>query len=365
MDRSLSNMPVTTLKGVGEALADKLAKINIHSIQDLLFHLPMRYLDRTRVTPIATLQPNIDVVIQGTVLACEAVSGRRPSLLCRIDDGSGAVNLRFYHYTAPHKSNLRPGTEVRCFGEARQGATGLEFYHPEYRVIKPDAPCDIQETLTPIYPATEGLNQQRIRSLCEQALQMLEDDSSLQELLPDELRHKYQLGSLVAAVRLLHQPPQGESVALLKEGCHPAQQRLAFEELLAHNLSMQLLRKRAQSIGGFAMPPTNTLTANMLTTLPFDLTGAQQRVVADINRDMAASVPMLRLVQGDVGSGKTVIAALAVLQAAENGYQAAVMAPTEILAEQHQINFASWLRPLGISMAFLSGKTSGKNDRGC
>ena len=360
MNRSLNDIPVTTLKGVGDALAKTLAKINIHSIQDLLFHLPMRYQDRTRVTPIATLQPNSDVVIQGTILAAEVVTGRRRSLLCRIGDGSGIINLRFFHFTAGQKNNLRPGTEIRCFGEPRRGATGLEIYHPECRVIKPDAPNDVQGTLTPVYPATAGLTQQRIRSLCELALKLLDDDYSLQELLPDEIRQKYQLSSLVAAVRLLHQPPPDESMALLGEGCHPAQQRLAFEELLAHNLSLQQLRKRVQSIGGFVMPGTTELTEKMLVRLPFSLTAAQQRVVADISKDMADSVPMLRLVQGDVGSGKTVVAALAVLQAVENGYQAAVMAPTEILAEQHQLNFANWLKPLGVSVVFLSGKTQGK-----
>ena len=360
MDKSLHNIPVTTLKGVGDALADKLAKMDIHSIQDLLFHLPLRYQDRTRITPMAALQPNSDVVVQGTVLGAEVVTGRRRSLLCRIGDGSGAINLRFFHFTAAHKNNLRPGAEVRCFGEPRRGATGLEIYHPEYRVIKADMPADVQDTLTPVYPATTGLTQQRIRSLCEQALQLLDDDSSLQELLPEGIREKYQLSSLVAAVRLLHQPPPDEAMLLLSEGGHPAQQRLAFEELLAHNLSLQQLRKRVQSIGGFAMPATNQLTTKLLAQLPFSLTAAQQRVVAHVSQDMAAGVPMLRLVQGDVGSGKTVVAALAALQAVENGYQAAVMAPTEILAEQHQLNFAGWLKPLGISMVFLSGKTQGK-----
>lgn len=360
MNRSLNNISVTTLKGVGDALADKLDRIGIHNIQDLLFHLPLRYQDRTRVTPMGALQPNTDVVIQGKVLASDIVMGKRRSLLCRISDGSGSISLRFFHFTAAQKNTLKPGVEVRCFGEPRRGATGLEIYHPEYRVIKTDAPADVEETLTPVYPATEGLTQQRIRSLCEQALQFLADESSLQELLPAEIRQKYRLSSLVEAVRLLHQPPPEESIVLLSEGRHPAQQRLAFEELLAHNLSLQQLRKRIQSIGGFTMPPANQLTRKMLEQLPFSLTTAQQRVVADVSKDMAISLPMLRLVQGDVGSGKTVVAALAALQAVENGYQAAVMAPTEILAEQHQLNFSNWLKPLGIPMVFLSGKTKGK-----
>ncbi|WP_257284672.1 ATP-dependent DNA helicase RecG [Endozoicomonas sp. SESOKO1] len=360
MNRSLHNIPVTTLKGVGDALAGKLARIGIVNIQDLLFHLPLRYQDRTRVTPIGTLQPQTDVVIQGKVLASDIVMGKRRSLLCRVGDGSGSISLRFFHFTAAQKNNLRQGAEIRCFGEPRRGATGLEMYHPEYRVIKADAPADVEETLTPVYPATEGLTQQRIRSLCEQALTLLADESSLQELLPVDIRQKYRLGSLVDAVRLLHQPPPEESMVLLSEGRHPAQQRLAFEELLAHNLSLQQLRRRVQSIGGFAMPPENRLTGQLLAQLPFSLTSAQQRVANDVSQDMARQLPMLRLVQGDVGSGKTVVAALAALQAVENGYQAAVMAPTEILAEQHQLNFSNWLKPLGVSMAFLSGKTKGK-----
>ncbi len=360
MNRSLNRVPVTTLKGVGEALADKLARIGIHSIQDLLFHLPLRYQDRTRVTPIGSLLPHSDVVVQGKVLASDIVMGKRRSLLCRIGDESGSISLRFFHFTGAQKNNLRQGTEVRCFGEPRRGATGLEMYHPEYRVIKSDAPADVEETLTPVYPATEGLTQQRIRSLCEQALKLLADESSLQELLPVDIRQKYRLSSLVEAVRLLHQPPPEESMILLSEGRHPAQQRLAFEELLAHNLSLQQLRRRVQSIGGFAMPPENRLTRQLFEQLPFSLTSAQQRVTDEVSQDMATQLPMLRLVQGDVGSGKTVVAALAALQAVENGYQAAVMAPTEILAEQHQFNFSNWLKPLGISMAFLSGKTKGK-----
>ena len=360
VNRSLNDITVTTLKGVGDALAEKLAKIGIHTIQDLLFHLPLRYQDRTRLTPIGTLQPHTDVVIQGKVLAADVVMGRRRSLLCRLSDGSGSISLRFFHFNAVQKNHFKTGSEIRCFGEPRRGATGLELYHPEYRVIKADVSMDIEETLTPVYPATEGLTQQRIRSLCEQALQLLNDDNSLQELLPSAIRQKYRLSSLMEAVRLLHQPPPKESMALLTEGRHPAQRRLAFEELLAHNLSLQKIRKRVQSIGGFAMPATHQLTQQLLSQLPFTLTGAQQRVFSDVSQDMATATPMLRLVQGDVGSGKTVVAALAALQAVENGYQAAVMAPTEILAEQHQHNFSHWLKPLGIAMVFLSGKTKGK-----
>lgn len=360
MNKPLSDVPVTTLKGVGGAFADKLAKIGIHNVQDILFHLPLRYQDRTRVTPIGALQLDGDAVIQGVVAASDVVMGRRRSLLCRISDGTASISLRFYHFTVAQKNNLKPGVEIRCFGEPRRGATGLEMYHPEYKVIKPDQPIDVEENLTPVYPATEGLTQQRIRSLCEQSLKLLANNDSLQELLPIEIRQKYKLTSLVEAVMFLHNPPSGTSLSLLGEGRHPAQSRLAFEELLGHNLSLQKVRSKVRALGGFSMPPKQQLTQKMRQQLAFALTGAQEKVVAELSQDMMNSEPMLRLIQGDVGSGKTVVAALAVLQAVENGFQAAVMAPTEILAEQHQINFQNWLKPLGISMAFLSGKTKGK-----
>lgn len=360
MNRPLNAIPVTTLKGVGSALAEKLAKIGIHNIQDLLFHLPLRYQDRTRITPIGALQLGGDAVIQGTVAAAEIVMGRRRSFLCRINDGTGSISLRFFHFTAAQKNNLKPGAEVRCFGEPRRGASGLELYHPECRIIKANQKLDVEETLTPVYPATEGLTQQRIRGLCEQALKLLANQDSLQEWIPENIRHQYQLGSLVDAVKLLHRPPPDVSLPLLGEGRHPSQRRLAFEELLAHNLSLQKLRFRIQESGGFSMSAKNKLTQKMREQLAFSLTGAQERVVSELARDMNSPKPMLRLVQGDVGSGKTVVAAMAALQAVENGFQAAIMAPTEILAEQHQINFGNWLKPLGIPMSFLSGKTKGK-----
>ena len=360
VNNSLSAISVTTLKGVGGALAEKLAKIGIHNIQDLLFHLPLRYQDRTRITPIGALHLDGDAVIQGTVAAADVIMGRRRSLLCRISDGTGSISLRFYHFTGAQKNNLKPGNEIRCFGEPRRGATGLEIYHPEYKVIHPDQPIAMEAHLTPVYPTTEGLTQQRIRTLCEQALTLLANEDSLQDWLPQTIRQQYRLTSLVEAVRLLHNPPSDASLSLLGEGRHPSQRRLAFEELLAHNLSLQKKRLQVRSEGGFAMPPTHELTQKMRDQLAFSLTNAQERVMAELSQDIARPAPMLRLVQGDVGSGKTVVAALAALQAVENGFQAAIMAPTEILAEQHQINFQNWLKPLGISMAFLSGKTKGK-----
>ncbi|MET4692428.1 ATP-dependent DNA helicase RecG [Endozoicomonas lisbonensis] len=360
MSKPLHEIPVTALKGVGAALAEKLAKIHIRNLQDLLFHLPLRYQDRTRITPIGALQPDGDFVVQGKVLGAEVIMGRRRSLLCRVSDGTGSVGLRFYHFSAAQKNNLKAGAEIRCFGEPRRGASGLEFYHPEYRVIKPDNQLEVEETLTPVYPATEGLTQQRIRSLCDLALDKLNNPSVLQDWLPESVQQQYQLGTLVDAVRLLHSPPPDNSMALLGEGRHPAQRRLAFEELLAHNLSMQKLRTLVRTVNSYPMPPKQELTRTFREQLSFNLTGAQERVVAEISQDMMQAEPMLRLVQGDVGSGKTVVAALAALQVVENGYQAAIMAPTEILAEQHERNFKNWLKPLGVSVAYLSGKTTGK-----
>ncbi len=360
MSQSLHQIPVNSLKGVGAALAEKLAKISIHNLQDLLFHLPLRYQDRTRITPIGSLQLDGEAVIQGTVVNTNIAMGRRRSLLCKIQDHTGTVSLRFYHFSTAQKNALRPGVEVRCFGEPRRGSTGLEFYHPEYRVIKPDQPFTVEETLTPVYPTTEGLTQQRIRTLCQQALEYLDDSESLQEWLPESIRSRFKLFALTDAVRLLHQPPPTISLSLLENGQHPSQRRLAFEELLAHNLSLLKRRLKAKSEGGFSLPITGELTNKLREQLPFSLTKAQDRVFNELSADMSSRSPMLRLVQGDVGSGKTVVAALATLQSVENGFQAAIMAPTEILAEQHERNFREWLKPLGVSVAFLSGKTKGK-----
>ena len=360
MVKPLNEVPVTILKGVGAALAEKLAKIQIHNLQDLLFHLPMRYQDRTRITPIGSIQAEGDYVLQGKVIASDVMMGKRRSLFCKVSDGTGSVGLRFYHFSGAQKNHLKRGAEIRCFGEPRRGATGLELYHPEYRVIQPDSEMDVEETLTPVYPATEGLTQQRIRSLCQLALKELKNPDALEEWLPEQVRWQYQLGSLVDAVRFLHAPPPNVSLEQLAEGTHPAQRRLSFEELLAHNLSMQKLRSLIRTVKSFPMAPKQTLTKAFREQLPFALTGAQERVLSEVSEDMMQPAPMLRLVQGDVGSGKTVVAALAALQAVENDFQAAVMAPTEILAEQHSKNFKEWLKPLGISVAFLSGKIKGK-----
>ncbi|GAA4651430.1 ATP-dependent DNA helicase RecG [Kistimonas scapharcae] len=360
MADKLHEIPVTSLKGVGAALADKLAKIGIHTLQDLLFHLPLRYQDRTRITPLGTLQFGMDAVIQGTVVAADIVNGRRRSLLCRVQDGTGSISLRFYHFSGAQRNAMKRGAIIRCFGEPRRGASGLEMYHPEYRIISDDQTTTVEDTLTPVYPSTEGLTQQRLRTLCSQALGFMHHPDALQEWLPASLLSAYHQWPLVEAIRYLHNPPPDADVQTMLEGQHPAQHRLAFEELLAHHLSLQKIRYRIRRQEGHPMPARHKLTTQFLEQLPFTPTGAQQRVAKEIGQDLSQSAPMLRLVQGDVGSGKTVVAALAALQAVENDFQAALMAPTEILAEQHYANFSQWLRPLGITVAWLTGKTKGK-----
>ena len=355
----LSKVSVTALKGVGDAMAEKLAKVGLENLQDVLFHLPLRYQDRTRVVPIGALRPGQDAVIEGVVSGADVVMGKRRSLLVRLGDGTGVVSLRFYHFSNAQKDSMKRGTHLRCFGEARPGASGLEIYHPEYRALTGDEPAPVEQTLTPIYPTTEGLTQQRLRQLCQQSLAML-GPKSLPDWLPEELARDYQLAPLDDAIRYLHHPPADADVEELALGHHWAQHRLAFEELLTHQLSQQRLRESLRAQHAPALPLAKKLPRQFLANLGFAPTGAQQRVGGEVAYDLSQPEPMLRLIQGDVGAGKTVVAALAALQALEAGYQVALMAPTEILAEQHYINFQRWLEPLGVEVAWLAGKLKGK-----
>ena len=359
MSDLLVHTPVTVLKGVGPAIAEKLAKVGLENLQDVLFHLPSRYQDRTRITPIGALRPGQDAVVAGVVMAANIVMGKRRSLLVRIQDGSGGLTLRFFHFSMAQKNALQKGIQVRCYGEVRPGATGLEIYHPEYRVHNPDEEQPLHTTLTAIYPTTEGLTQLRLRDLSTQALSFL-NPRSLPDWLPAQMISEYQLGSLEQAIRYLHQPPPDADVDELAEGVHWAQQRLAFEELLTHQLSIQRVRESLRQQRAPQLPPARTLPQLFLNNLGFTPTGAQHRVGKEIAWDLAQDAPMLRLVQGDVGAGKTVVAALAALQALEAGYQVALMAPTEILAEQHFMTFSKWLAPLNIEVAWLAGKLKGK-----
>ncbi len=356
----MGTLAVTQLKGVGPGIAARLEKLDIHSLQDLLFHLPMRYQDRTRVTPIGQTRSGQDVMLEGHIVSCDVEFGRRRSLCCRIRDEGGMISLRFFHFSAAQQRMLAPGKRLRCYGEVRSGKTGFELYHPEYQLLDSNQPEPVEQHLTPVYPATEGLQQARLRNLIEQALVWLKTHRALDEWLPVELLTRHRFMSLTDALIYVHQPPVDAPVEKLTAGQHPAQQRLALEELLAHRLSLRRVRQLAQQYNAPALKPTGACTRVLLSRLPFALTAAQQRVYQEIASDMNQSLPMLRLLQGDVGSGKTVVAALSALQAVENGFQAAIMAPTELLAEQHLINFSQWLEPLGIKVGWLSGKVKGR-----
>lgn len=359
----LDKLPLTVLKGVGERFAVTLAKLNLHTVQDVLFHLPLRYLDRTRIIPIGELAAHTSVVIEGTVRRCEVVLGRRRSLLVTLGDDTGQICLRFFHFNAAQKHQLREGETVRCYGDPRLGASGLEFYHPEYELVQPGAaykPLDC--ALTPVYPATEGVNQKRLRKLAQQALELMLVNPPA-ELLPTQINEQFGSNSLSEALAYVHNPPADAPVAQLLEGCHPCQQRLAFEEMLAHHLALQNSRALARREQAPWLQADEALMGAFYQRLPFPLTPAQQRVIKEIQRDLAAHHPMLRLVQGDVGSGKTLVAAAATLAALSQQQQVALAAPTEILAEQHRLNFSAWLAPLGFNVAWLVGRLTAKQKR--
>ncbi len=353
------NDPLTIFKGVGPQLAKRLARLGLMTVQDLLFHLPHRYQDRTRVLPIGSLRPGEEGVVEGEVQASDVHFGKRRALLVRIHDGSGSMMLRFFHFNAAQKSALSKGVRLRCFGEVRQGPALLEMVHPEYQRVAEGALLAVDEHLTPVYPATEGVSQKTLRSVVGQALALL--DGGVEDLLPSECVAA--MPALGEALRYVHTPPPDAAVDVLQEGMHPAQQRLAFEELLAHNLSLREVRLKIQAQAAPSLAGGGALRQRLFDTLPFALTRAQQRVLAEIDGDLHQPHPMLRLVQGDVGSGKTVVAAAAVLSAVEAGYQAAIMAPTELLAEQHLRNFSGWLAPLGVEVVWLAGKQGVKAKR--
>jgi ATP-dependent DNA helicase RecG len=345
-----------TLTSVGPSLAAKLAKCSIHSVQDLLFHLPFRYQDRTRITPIQDLRPNDWCVIAGRVCKTEIKYGKRMMLYCYVEDKTGIVKLRFFHFNKHQVSALNESTNIRAFGEVREFANQLEMIHPEYQLLKTDQAFEVEETLTPIYPSTQGLSQTRLRQLIKQALATHKEDlHQLEWMNETQLQHHY-LQPISEAIERLHNPPPDISLQALEEGSYPALKRLVFDELLAQRLSMQFAREQRATMQAPALTEANDLIQQFLTTLPFNLTAAQQRVFLEIKEDLRQQKPMLRLVQGDVGSGKTVIAALAALQAIANGYQVAFMAPTDLLSEQHAQTLARWLAPLAISVYRLSGK---------
>lgn len=359
-DTPVEQLPVTHLKGVGPTLAARLHTLGVHTVLDLLFHLPLRYQDRTRITAIGGLRQGADVVIEGTIAGSAVMFGKRRSLMVKVQDGTGVTSLRFFHFSAAQKAALANGVRIRCYGEVRYGKSGIEMYHPEYQLILDKMPLPLQDRLTPVYPATEGLQQTRLRNLITQVFALLEQTQALPDLLPEALSKQYAFLPLLDALRFIHQPPANVSLEQLARGDHPAQVRLAFEELLANYLSLRRLRDQAQAHVAPALSGKGHLRPRLLASLPFGLTGAQQRVGREIARDLNKTQPMLRLVQGDVGSGKTLVAVLAALQAVESGFQAVIMAPTEILAEQHFLNLDQWLTPLHVELCFLSGKIKGK-----
>lgn len=390
----LDELPVTSFKGVGDAVAGKLAGLGIHNAQDVLFHLPHRYEDRTRLTPIGALQPGVEAVVSGEVAIADVVMRRRRSLLVRIGDGTGSLVLRFFHFGQAQVRQFERGARLQCFGEARRGPGVLEMVHPEYRLLKSDESAGVlEQTLTPIYPTTTGVSQAMLRRLSDQALGRLLSEAPV-DWLPCKLIAKAigqaadravdqavdqavppegasagssagRLPALPEALTIVHRPPADASVDALTSGLHPAHRRLALEELVAHRLGLRLLREQAQRRLAPRIPQSGQSGRQLRAALDFTPTAAQERVLVEIGDDLIREQPMLRLVQGDVGAGKTVVAALAAADVVDAGHQVALMAPTEILAEQHLLTFSAWFEPLGVEIAYLTGKLSVGQRRAC
>ncbi|PKM10766.1 MAG: ATP-dependent DNA helicase RecG [Gammaproteobacteria bacterium HGW-Gammaproteobacteria-3] len=351
--QDLSQQPVETLAGVGRQTAARLEKLGIRTVSDLVFHLPLRYEDRTKVHPIRTLQPAKAVLVTGVIDWAEVLPRGRKSLIVRISDGTGHISLRFFHFTARQQQQLIVGTRLSCFAEVRQSYAGLEMVHPDYAIIAGDAAIITEPHLTPVYPLTEGVHQAVLRKAIKQALSLC--IPQLTDWLPASLLRQYHYPNLTEALMTLHAPDETVAMTALQNGESPALKRLAFEELLAHHLSLRLSKDRSRSWQAPVFSIDDPTRQHFLKNLPFDLTCAQQRVIAEISHDCRQRHPMLRLIQGDVGSGKTVVSAYTALLALASGYQVAVMAPTELLAEQHLRNFTGWFDSFQTRIVYLTG----------
>ncbi|WMS86408.1 ATP-dependent DNA helicase RecG [Pleionea litopenaei] len=352
---NLSDYHISELNGVGPAVSEKLSRMGIETWQDLLFHLPLRYEDRTRVLPIAGLSQGQSAQVLVKVEHSGIRFGKRRTLICRVSDSSGSMDLRFFYFSKAQQNRLQPGQWLLCFGDVTYVSGVASMVHPEMTWVKDPSRPPLSDQLTPVYPVTDGVKQPLMRKLTDQVLAKLHHDS-LPELLPETIKHHFQMDDLAAALRFVHRPPRGTSLTQLIDGEHPARQRLAMEELLAFQLSMLRLRNKVVREDAWPLAAAKQLNQAMLQQLPFSLTGAQVRVIDEIEQDLKQPHPMLRLVQGDVGAGKTLVAAMAALQAIEQGFQVALMAPTEILAEQHWNNFSDWFSALDIQCGFLVSK---------
>ena len=354
MSQSILLEPVTTLRGVGAKMASRLAEIGIRSLEDLLFHFPLRYQDRTQVTPIAGLRDQVDAVIEGTVRGAAVTMGRRRTLLVKVEDSTGLLTVRFFHFRQAQVTQFKTGARVQLFGTPRRLGSGTEVIHPEYRLGET---ADLVEpALTPVYPTVSGIGQSTWRKLCGQALAALNRQPP-EDLLQGITEDRITLGEAIA---FLHNPPPGTELDRIHGGVHPAQIRLAREELIAHQLTVQGVRDTERKHQAPSITSAAEITQQFIAGLPFAPTAAQMRVAKELAADMAQPQPMLRLVQGDVGSGKTLVAAQATLDTIAAGYQVAFMAPTELLAEQHHANLAGWFDELGLPVAWLSGRIKGK-----
>ncbi len=355
------SVSVSQLPGVGSRLTSRLDKLGIRSIADLLFHLPFRYEDRTRIYPIGTVLPGQKALIEGQIEIAEILNRPRRTLFCRIADETGFLNLRFFYFNAAQRAALQEGRALRCFGEIRTGYNGLEMIHPEYRPVAAGQIAD-QDELTPIYRLTEGIRQALMRRLVTRAVAWWKsaDVAKLQDWLPASIVQAMDFPSLEAAVDLLHAPSAGISSGRLSAWRHPAQQRLIFEELIAHYLCLSEARLRNREKRARIFHRQSPAIELFLRGLPFELTSAQRRVIDEIFADLASGYPMTRLVHGDVGSGKTVVAACCSLAVLAERWQVAVMAPTELLAEQHFRSFSTWLKPMRFQIGFLSSNQSDK-----
>ncbi|ORU91171.1 MAG: ATP-dependent DNA helicase RecG [Cycloclasticus sp. symbiont of Poecilosclerida sp. N] len=353
----LDDLPITRLIGVGEKVAEKLGRLDIVSVADVLFHLPFRYEDRSKVISIGALKPGHSCLFEGRVEIAEVVFRGRRSMLVRLSDGTGFVTLRFFHFSNSQKQTMQRGQWLRCFGDVKvySKSAGPEVVHPEYQLISEHKRGQLDEGLLAVYPVTEGLHQMSFRKLIKQAFALLKNGAYVHDFLPEKLLKELRFVPLVESLQQLHYPQSMPSDV----SDIPAFKRLIFEELLANHLSLSRLKQGVQQWDAPSLKLSDDSQQQFLRELGFDLTAAQRRVVDEIASDLKATKPMQRLLQGDVGSGKTVVATCAALQAIQAGYQVAIMAPTELLAEQHFKNFQSWLAKMNIRVDCLVGRHKG------